>query len=82
MNPSAISHLLVGVRTYGTLVILPHTEHQSDSDQIVVDITARYYTENALNQARVCKLETKDGGEGIGLYVSDASYLYIAYLTL
>jgi len=67
LAPEAVKHLIVGNRAYGSIDFTTSTS--TEQKNIRIDITAYYYLQSTLDQARVCKLNGKGGGEGVGLYM-------------
>jgi hypothetical protein len=67
LSVDAMKQLVVGYRTFGSIDFA--TSSSKEQTDIRVDIIASYHRQSALNQVRICKLKSKNGGEGVGLYV-------------
>lgn len=70
LNSSAIYILARGQQAAGRVVVEPH---QTDSDEITVEVTTDYREWDTYMGTAVCLMERKDGERGVGVFVSPNS---------
>lgn len=78
LDPKAIQHLIVGNRAYGEIEFIAS---HAKSEDITVDIIAYYYQQSVRDRVSICKLNRKDGAEGVGIYVRPSFPFFLLPLT-
>lgn len=58
-----------GSLAQGNITLL--ADPQEGGDQVKVEVIVSYYTQTALDRAKLCSLQRKSGENGIGIFVRD-----------
>lgn len=67
MSSDALYLLARGSLSYGTVSI---KDSNHGGDKVRVDVIVNYYSEDALDRAKVCELRRGRNDRGVGMFVS------------
>jgi hypothetical protein len=68
VSSDALYLLARGSLVHGSAIIV---DSEEDEDKVKVEVVVSYYTQEALDRAKVCSLQRKPRENGVGIFVSD-----------